>query len=118
MIDLSNLHMAGVVSASGEQNEDGTFSVECEIAVETDSGFRGSLLVKCPHATKPVKVKNPFSDDDELDMIIWLMENGFTGTPTMEQDENDPYIIHAKTPLNVTCGQRFGVFTFGGEDGE
>lgn len=109
MIDLTNLRLTGCVSASGEQNEDGTFRVECEVTVENDDGFRGTLSIVCPHATEPVKVKKNYEGNDDLDMLIWLMDNGFTGVPTIVQDVNNPCILHTKTPLNVVCNQKFGL---------
>lgn len=110
------LRITGVPEATGERNEDGTFHVKLTATVAGETGFKGSLAIEVQNATKPVTVKKEFTDEEENQFIVWLMENGMATIDGMKMDEKDPCILHASVRLNITSAPNIGVFTFGGED--
>lgn len=112
------LKITGVPEATAEQNEDGTYHIKLTATVSGETGFKGSLAIEVQNATKPVTVKKEFTDEEETSFICWLIENGCAEFDEMEQDENDPFILHISVRLNITSALNIGVFTFGGEGAE
>jgi hypothetical protein len=112
------LSITGVPEATEWRNEDGTYHVKLTATVAGETGFKGSLAIEVQNATKPVTVKKEFTDEEENQFIVWLMENGIAECTGMELDENDPCIIHTSVRLNITSAPSIGVFIFGGEEGE
>lgn len=106
------LKITGVPQATAEQNEDGSYHIKLTAAVAGETGFKGSLAIEVQNATKPVTVKKEFTGKEETAFICWLMENGLAEFDGMEQDENDPCIIHISVRLNITSGPSFAVITF------
>lgn len=109
------LSITGVPEATAEINEDGSYHIKLTATVAGETGFKGSLAIEVQNATKPVNVKKSFTGEDEMKFICWLMENGIAECVGMEQDENDPSVIHTKIRLNITSAPDIGVITFGGE---
>ena len=109
------LKITGVPQATAWQNEDGSYHIKLTATVAGETGFKGSLAIEVENATEPVTVKKEFTDEEETAFICWLMENGLAWLDGMEQDENDPRIMHISVRLNITSAPNIGVFTFGGE---
>lgn len=106
------MKITGVPEATWERNEDGTYHIKLTATVAGKTGFKDSFAIEVQNATRPVTVKKEFTDEEETAFICWLMENGLAELDGMEQDENDPCIIHTSVRLNITSAPNIGVFTF------